>query len=265
VLTRSLADRSSSVFASFALRLIKGMAQPHVIITIDGPAGTGKSTVAYLLSKRLGLEFLDTGAMYRAAALIAIEHGIPPHDGAAVAEAVMRDDLHFDWSADPPKLFVGARDVTNRIRDLDVSGVVSVVAAQPQVRNVLVHQQRNVAMRHPRLVSEGRDQGSVVFPNASLRFYLHADVKIRAGRRIMQLQAAGKSVDESRILRDIQERDRIDSTRADGPLIKPQGAIDIDTGERNVTQVVDAMEAIARERLPEAQFIPHETFAAQRH
>jgi CMP/dCMP kinase len=225
-----------------------------VIITIDGPAGTGKSTVAHLLAKRLGLQFLDTGAMYRAAALIAIESGIVPTDGIDVAEAVDRAYLHFDWKADPPRLMLADRDVSQRIRDMDVSAIVSVVAAQSALRRVLVNQQRAIAHRHPRLVSEGRDQGSVVFPNADLRFYLHADVSVRANRRVAQLVAAGKTVDESRIVRDIEERDRLDANRQDGPLVRPEGAIDIDTGNRSAAEVVDAMEQIARRELPNAGF-----------
>src|SRR5688572_28645861 len=103
---------------------------PPVIITIDGPAGTGKSTVAHLLASRLGLEFLDTGAMYRAAALIALEHEVPPQQGAELAEIVQHADLHFDWKADPPRIMIGQRDVSQRIREMDVSGVVSIVAAR---------------------------------------------------------------------------------------------------------------------------------------
>lgn len=232
------------------------MPSTPVIITIDGPAGTGKSTVAYLLAKRLGLEFLDTGAMYRAAALISIEQGIDPTNGPALANAVTQADLHFDWKSDPPRLMLGGRDVINRIRDMDVSEIVSFVAAQAPLRQVLVQQQRKIAQQHPRLVSEGRDQGSVVFPDASLRFFLHADVHIRAGRRVAQLAAAGKSVDEARIVRDIQERDRIDASRSDGPLVRPDGAIDIDTGARTVVEVVAAMETEVRARLPKAQFNP---------
>jgi cytidylate kinase len=225
-----------------------------VIITIDGPAGTGKSTVAHLLAKRLGLEFLDTGAMYRAAALIALEHGIAPGEGADLAQAVHDADLHFDWKVDPPRLMIGDRDVGGRIRDMDVSGIVSIVAAQPALRAVLVQQQRRIAQRHPRLVTEGRDQGSVVFPHADLRFYLHAEVSVRATRRAAQLVAAGQRVDEARIAQDIQERDRLDASRPDGPLIRPAGAVDIDTGHRSATQVVDVMEAVAREKLPDAGF-----------
>ena len=226
---------------------------PPVIITIDGPAGTGKSTVAHMLAKRLGLEFLDTGAMYRAAALIALENNIDPSDGPGLAEALMHADLHFDWKSDPPRILVHDRDVGRRIRDLDVSAIVSLVAAQTPVRTVLVQQQRRTAQRHPRLVSEGRDQGSVVFPDASLRFYLDADVRVRAKRRVAQLAAAGKTVDSHRVEHDIQERDRLDASRPDGPLIRPEGAIIIDTGDLSAEKVVDRMESIARERLGDAE------------
>jgi cytidylate kinase len=227
---------------------------PAVIITIDGPAGTGKSTVAHLLATRLGLEFLDTGAMYRAAALIAIERNIEPSDGPALAEAVNEAEMHFDWTANPPRLLLHDRDVSRRLRDMDVSDVVSIVAAQPELRRVLVEQQRRTADRHPRLVSEGRDQGSVVFPDAALRFYLDADVKVRAQRRLVQLVQAGKPIDEGRVFRDIIERDRLDASRRDGPLMRPEGAVDIDTGDRTLGQVVDTLESIARETLPHAEF-----------
>jgi len=227
---------------------------PPVIITIDGPAGTGKSTLAHLLAQRLGLEFLDTGAMYRAAALIALEQEIPPERGGDLAHAVADADMHFDWKADPPRLMLGRRDVSGRIRDMDVSGIVSMVAAQRSVRGVLVEAQRRIASQHPRLVSEGRDQGSVVFPEAPLRFYLTADAQVRADRRAAQLAAAGKSVDRAHVVRDILERDQIDRTRSDGPLIRPQGAIDIDTGDGDAEHVVSRLEQIARQSLPHAQF-----------
>lgn len=226
-----------------------------VVITIDGPAGTGKSTLAHRLAKQLGLEFLDTGAMYRAAALVALEGGIDPQDGAALGRALADIDLHFDWTADPPRVMLDDRDVTGRVRDLDVSGMVSQVAAQPEVRKHLVQSQQDIARRHPRLVSEGRDQGSVVFPDAPVRFFLHADVDVRADRRMAQLLEAGKAdVDKQRIMRDIEQRDAMDSTRRDGPLIRPRGAIDIDTSHRTVDEVVAEMESIVRSRLPKANF-----------
>jgi cytidylate kinase len=227
---------------------------PPVIITIDGPAGTGKSTLAHLLARRLGLEFLDTGAMYRAAALIAQERGVAPDDGPTLSDAIAESDLHFDWKADPPRLMLGRRDISAAIRDMEVSGIVSIVAAQPEVRQVLVDAQRRIAAQHPRLVSEGRDQGSIVFPDAPLRFYLTADAAVRAERRVAQLGAAGKTVDHTMVMRDIEERDHLDRTRSVGPLIRPRGAVDIDTGAGDVDEVVGQMESIARDRLPHAEF-----------
>ncbi len=227
-----------------------------MIITIDGPAGTGKSTVAHALARRLGLDFLDTGAMYRAAALVAIERGIDPADGRAVGAAVEQAGLAFDWSARPPRVMLGHRDVSARIRELDVSRVVSIVAGRPEVRRVLVERQRRIAKEHPRLVTEGRDQGSVVFPDAPLRFYLDADVHVRAERRAAQLVEAGMNVDRGRIVSDLIERDRLDSTRNDGPLMRPPGAIVIDTTDLTAEQVVEELESICRSRLPGAGLSP---------
>ncbi len=226
--------------------------QPGVIITIDGPAGTGKSTVARLLARHLGLEFLDTGSMYRAAALLAIEQGIAPQDGPALAQAVGRVDLHVDFTDDPPRVMLSDRDVSLRIRDLDIGEIVSVVASQEPLRRVLVEMQRAIAQDHPRLVSEGRDQGSVVFPDAAVRFYLDADVTERARRRAGQLEAAGIDVDHDRVVREIAQRDEMDSARADGPLLRPPGAIEIDSSRRTAEEVVEELVRIVRERLGKA-------------
>jgi cytidylate kinase len=225
----------------------------RLIITIDGPAGTGKSTVAQRLARRLGLELLDTGAMYRAAALVTVERSIDPNDGEAIADAVRRSGLRFDWNADPPAVMLGDRDVSRRIRDLDVSRVVSVVAAQTPVREVLVARQRQLAGEHPRLVSEGRDQGSVVFPDAVLRFYLDADMTERVRRRVAQIAAGGEPVDEGTVRDDIRKRDRIDTNRSDAPLIRPEGAIVVDSSHRSVDEVVDLLESMVRRALPDAR------------
>ena len=226
----------------------------RVIITIDGPAGTGKSTVAHLLAQRMGLEFLDTGAMYRVAALVAIEKEIDPDDGTALAAALGADGLGFDWAANPPTVLLGSRDVSRRIREQDVNDLVSIVAAQSELRTVLVRQQRRIAEEHRRLVSEGRDQGSVVFPDAGLRVYLDAVVEVRAERRVNQLIEAGMPADRDRIVRDIRERDRRDSSRRDGPLVCPRGAVVVDTSHMTQRQVVDELERICREHFPDAGF-----------
>jgi cytidylate kinase len=222
---------------------------PDVIITIDGPAGTGKSSVARLLAKRLGLEFLDTGAMYRAAALVSIEYGIPAHDGPALAAKIGELGLVFDWTRDPPTLLLGTTNVMARLRDADVNREVSIVAAQAPLRARMVELQREIARRHPRLVSEGRDQGSVVFPNAAVRFYLDADPAVRARRRREQLRGEGRTADTEEIRQSIEERDRLDSSRSDGPLRVPDGAVRLDTSELTQDEVVDRLEAEVRRRL----------------
>ena len=220
-----------------------------LIITIDGPAGTGKSSVAHILAVRLGLEFLDTGAMYRAAALLAIEHSIPIDDGEGIAAALAATTLVFDWKSSPPKLLLGRRDVTPFIRSAEVTEAVSPVSACSDVRREMVRRQREIANAHPRLVTEGRDQGSVVFPDAPLRIYLEADPRVRAQRRVAQLRAAGHVADEASILRAIQHRDHVDSTRAVGPLRVPDGATRVDTSNLDLEAVVNTLEILARERL----------------
>lgn len=224
-----------------------------VIITIDGPAGTGKSSVARHLARRLGLEFLDTGAMYRAAALLSIEQGIPASRGEALAACVADADLHFDWTRQPPALMLGSRDATTRLRDEDVDETVSEVAAQAPVRRLMVALQREIAAGHPRLVSEGRDQGSVVFPEAAVRFYLDASPRIRAQRRREQLRLDGRIVDLEEILHSIEERDRIDSTRSVGPLRVPDGAVRIDTDGLDQAGVVERLHEEVRRRVPSSR------------
>ncbi len=225
----------------------------HIIITIDGAAGTGKSTTAHRLARRLGLDFLDTGAMYRAVAMLALDHNLDLTDGPAIADALRKINLHFDWDHDPPRLLIDETDVSDRIRDLAISRHVSIVAAHPEVREVLVEQQRAISRQHPRLVSEGRDQGSVVFPDAPLRFFLKADAKVRAERRLEQLRAAGQNVQLDDVFADIQRRDQIDASRPTNPLIVPHGAIIIETDDCSLDEVVDTLEAHVRDALPDPE------------
>jgi cytidylate kinase len=227
-----------------------------VVVTMDGPAGTGKSSVAWKLAQRLGLEVLDTGAMYRAAAVVAIDEGVPADDGTALAARIAAEGLAFDWSCRPPRLLLGGRDLTERIRDADVNVVVSVVARQAALRAALVDAQRAIGRAHPRLVTEGRDQGSVVFPDAVARFYLDAHPEVRARRRVEQMRSQGRPADYEAVLRAIQQRDHLDETRTDGPLVCPEGAQRVDTSMLTLDQVVDELERRVRAAVPVDRLAP---------
>jgi len=219
------------------------------IITVDGPAGTGKSSVSRELAARIGLDFLDTGAMYRAAAAIVLDDSIDQTDIEAVVAKVAEADLHFDWTADPPTILAWDRPIAHRIRDADVTEIVSPLAAIGKLRAHMVRKQRIIANQHPRLVSEGRDQGSVVFPDADVKFYLDADPRVRAGRRAEQLRAEGHEADEGALLAEILERDLSDSARTDGPLVCPDDAVVIDTSHLTREQVVQRLEDEVRVRI----------------
>lgn len=222
------------------------MTAQHFVFTIDGAAGTGKTTVARELAKRLGTECLDTGAMYRAVATLSVDHGIDPEDAETLANAVEERGIKFDWEKEPPAIILGGEDVSERIRDLDISSVVSIVAKHPEVRQVLVKEQRRIRDARPMLVAEGRDQGSVVFPDASVRFYLVADMEERTFRRVKQLRETGSEVEVASVKEDIQARDHIDTTRQASPLICPEGAILIDTSDKTIEEVTDLMEEAVR-------------------
>lgn len=224
------------------------MVEP-LIITLDGPAGSGKSSVSRKLAQQLGLEFLDTGAMYRGIAAACLDLGIDTTDSQAVAELAGHCQIEFNWQAEPPTLLVNGRDFTDRLRDADVSAAVSDIAAIGAVRDVLVQEQRRIGEMHPRLVTEGRDQGSVVFPKAQVKFFLDADAKVRAQRRAEQIRATGRDADEAEILRKIVARDERDSTRKDGPLIKPDDAESIDTSELTLDEVLILLEERVRSRV----------------
>ena len=187
--------------------------------------------------------------MYRCVTLIVIDEKVDPANPAAIIESLSRHQIDFDWNATPPEITLDGLRVDPRLRESDVNDLVSRIASIAEVRDRMVHAQRETASRHPRIVTEGRDQGSVVFPDADVRFYLDAEASVRAHRRATELRAAGKSVDEQEILSSIEQRDRIDRERSDSPLQVPQGAIRVDTGTMTEEQVVEFLEHAVRTHL----------------
>jgi CMP/dCMP kinase len=256
----SMGQSRATLPARYTSTAAGGRGQPLVIqtsrpivITIDGPAGTGKSSVARILARRLGLDFLDTGAMYRAVAALVLDQNIPLRDEARIVETVRAADIHFDWTKDPPSIMAWGQPLDRRIRESDVTAIVSKVAANKELRRLMVARQREIAGEHKRLVTEGRDQGSAVFPSAPVKFYLDADPLVRARRRAEQIREmmgeVGASMTEERLLRDIMDRDASDSSRAVGPLVCAEDAVRVDTTELTFDQVVDTLEDLVRERV----------------
>ena len=201
-----------------------------VIVAIDGPAGAGKSTVGRAVAARLGLQYLDTGAMYRAVTFAALRRGIDPADEPDVASLAAAIEMTLDGSA----VIVDGVDATVEIRGREVTAAVSAVAANSQVRAELVRRQRSWVAEHGGGVVEGRDIGSVVFPDATLKLYVTASPRVRAERRVAEI---GGDVDD--VEASIIERDRKDSTRADSPLMESSDAIVVDTTESSVDEVVN--------------------------
>ena len=224
-----------------------------MIITIDGPAGTGKSSVSQEVARRLGYSFLDTGAMYRAIALAAIQRGIAMDDLHALGELAEQVCVDFDWSANPPRVRLDGQDVADLIRTEEASGGASKVAVAPRVRAAMVHLQQEVGIARPNLVTEGRDQGTIVFPRAGLKVYLTATVEERAQRRMRQLQANGQQVEYATLLAQIRERDARDSGRAVGPLAIPAGAEVIDTTSLTQEEVTAKIVDLAGARAAAAE------------
>ena len=216
------------------------------VVTIDGPAGAGKSSASRALAQRLGFAHVDTGAMYRAVGVLAHERGIPLDDDPRLA--ALLDAWRFELDAPTGTILVDGRDLSTVIRRPDAGELASRVSTRPVVRERLVALQRKFGAGGA-VVMEGRDIGTVVFPDAIVKLYLTASADVRAGRRARELRAAGETGDEAVLAGELAERDRRDAGRAHSTLRPAADAVVIDTTALALDAVVDAMEAIARPRL----------------
>jgi cytidylate kinase len=215
-----------------------------VIITIDGPAGAGKSTVARALARRLGFRFLDTGAMYRAVALAGLRRGLDWDRPAELGR--LARELKIDVAGD--RILLDGEDVTEAVRSLEVTAVTRHAADNLEVRRHLVELQRAAAVGHD-VVTEGRDQGSVAFPHAECKIFLTASPMERARRRLRDLERQGEAAALDAVLDDLNRRDQQDAGRPVGALVRPAGAVEVGTDGLGVEQVVDRLESIVRQRL----------------
>ncbi|MBX3245035.1 MAG: (d)CMP kinase [Acidobacteria bacterium] len=224
-----------------------------MIVAIDGPSGAGKSTLGKMLAKRLGLLYLDTGAMYRAAALSVKQMNVDPDDKDKASRIVGEAKIELTGEPDSMRVFLNGEDVAAEIRTLDMAQAASIVSANSGVRRVMVDQQRRIGESAPNgCVLEGRDIGSVVFPNADIKFFLTAKPEARAQRRFEEDRAKGRISTYERTLSEINERDQRDVSRPDSPLTIAENAVVIDTSELDLTEVFEQMLDKIRESRNEA-------------
>ncbi|MBM3723903.1 MAG: (d)CMP kinase [Acidobacteria bacterium] len=217
----------------------------RIIVAIDGPAGAGKSTIARAVARRLGIVYVDTGAMYRAIGLWALRQGCALDNHQALEQLAAAAAMEFTPSGG---LLLNGEDVTAAIREPGVSDAASRVSAVPGVRRTLVAKQRELA-RHASVVMEGRDIGSVVFPEANIKIYLDATPGVRAQRRATDESERGRAADVAAIEAEIAERDRRDSTRPDSPLRQAPDAVYLDTSGMDAPQAEESILRIIRERV----------------
>ena len=219
-----------------------------MIVTIDGPAGAGKSSVARFLAERLGFQFLDTGAMYRSVAWLALAEQVAWDDSARIVELVCELDLQLKGN----QVLLNGQDITREIREPEVGQVIHHVADNQQVREQLVQLQRKL-VADQNVVTEGRDQGSVAFPDADCKIYLTASPAERAHRRVAQLKERGVTISWEEVLVQQNERDQRDRQRPVGGLAKAVDAVEVSTDNLSVEQVVDELEALVRSRMSTEQ------------
>ena len=223
-----------------------------MIVAIDGPSGAGKSTVAKAVAKELGFSCLDTGAMYRAIAWQALHNGVSLDDESALGEIARTYDIafgHVEGDPVPKRVFIGDAEVTDAIRTAEIDRAVSPTSAAPSVRAALLDQQRRIGNAGDYVV-EGRDIGTVVFPDAAVKVFLTASDEERAHRRVRQNVDRGiGSIDYEEVLADLRRRDAADSSRATAPLRAAEDAVQIDSTSHYIEEVIDQICTLAREKM----------------
>jgi cytidylate kinase len=219
------------------------------VVAIDGPVGVGKSSVARLLSSKFGWQHLDTGAMYRAVAWLALESGVDPADAAKTGEIARAMKIEFHPSAEGQRVTVNGREATEAIRSHEVNNAVSIVSDHVGVREELGRRQKEMGRARPS-VAEGRDMGTVVFPDARWKFFLDADPRERARRRGNEFAQKGNALPEAELLASLAERDRRDRERPVGALRVAADAVVVDTTGMDLNRVVHVLECIIRADMP---------------
>ena len=220
----------------------------HYSVAIDGPAGAGKSTIAKALAKELGFHYVDTGAIYRTLGYFFDLIGIGPKDIDGITKYIDECVIEIEWDEDGSQhMFLNETDVSEEIRTPEISKIASAVSAHGLVRDALLDMQRNVAKTHD-VIMAGRDIGSVVLPRADVKFFLTASPEVRAQRRFEELQAKGSKDTYAKVLKEVNDRDHADMTRAVAPLKQTKSHILVDTSDMTIEEVIAHMGAIVREK-----------------
>jgi len=219
-----------------------------IIIAIDGPAGSGKSSTAKEVARRLGFTYIDTGAMYRSVTLEIIRRKIDICDEDQVEKIARESRIQFQWIDNKHHILLNGEDISDEIRSSDVASLVSPVSAIAGVRKILAERQRQMA-QDDNIVMEGRDIGTNVFPDADFKFYMDADIRVRAERRIKDYQSIGQELTVAEIVRELEKRDKIDSSRSHSPLKKAEDAIIIDTTNLSFEEQVEEIVKIVQNKI----------------